>query len=287
MNRIRVAIIGSGNIGTDLLLKCIRVDYMDVVVFVGRRDDSPGIILAKENNIKTSIDGINFFINNRNICDVVFECTSADDARLHYPIFKEQGIKVIDLTPAKLGDLCVPEINGDLILTNDNVNMITCGGQASLPILDIISKYTNDIEYIEVVSQIASDSAGMATRINIDNYINTTSDAITKFTGCANNKVILNLNPAIPQVDMQTTIFIQSKNIDASKIDIEIKNRVNDLKKYIPLYEIVIPPMINDNGIFVIGVRVRGLGDYLPEYAGNLDIINCAAIKITEGLIND
>ncbi len=287
MNKIRVAIIGSGNIGTDLLLKCIRVDYMDVVVFVGRRDDSPGIILAKENNIKTSIDGINFFINNRNICDVVFECTSADDARLHYPIFKEQGIKVIDLTPAKLGDLCVPEINGDLILTNDNVNMITCGGQASLPILDIISKYTNDIEYIEVVSQIASDSAGMATRINIDNYINTTSDAITKFTGCANNKVILNLNPAIPQVDMQTTIFIQSKNIDASKIDIEIKNRVNDLKKYIPLYEIVIPPMINDNGIFVIGVRVRGLGDYLPEYAGNLDIINCAAIKITEGLIND
>lgn len=285
--KLKVAIIGSGNIGTDLLLKCLRINYMDVVAFVGRREDSPGIILAKENNINTSIDGINYFIKNKNICDVVFECTSADDAIKHNLVFKEQGIKVIDLTPAKLGDLCVPEINSELILTNDNVNMITCGGQASLPILDIISKYTTNIEYIEVVSQIASDSAGMATRINIDNYINTTSDAITKFTGCANNKVILNLNPAIPQVDMQTTIFIQSKNIDASKIDIEIKNRVNDLKKYIPLYEIVIPPMINDNGIFVIGVRVRGLGDYLPEYAGNLDIINCAAIKITEGLIND
>ena len=285
--KLRVAIIGSGNIGTDLLLKCLRIDYMEVVAFVGRRDDSPGIIIAKQNNIQTSIDGIGFFIDNRNICDVVFECTSADDAIKHNLIFKEQGIKVIDLTPAKLGELCVPEINGDLILTNDNVNMITCGGQASLPILDIISKYTNDIEYIEVVSQIASDSAGMATRINIDNYINTTSDAITKFTGCSNNKVILNLNPAIPQVDMQTTIFIQSKNIDVDKVNNEINIRVNALRKYIPFYEIAIPPMINDSGIFVIGVRVKGLGDYLPEYAGNLDIINCAAIKITERLPND
>jgi acetaldehyde dehydrogenase len=202
----------------------------------------------------------------------------------HAPIFKSLNIKVIDLTPAKVGDMCVPDVNSDLILKNDNVNMITCGGQASMPMLHLISKRCKGLEYIEIVSQIASKSAGMATRINVDNYIKTTKKAITKFTGCENTKVIINLNPAEPCVDMQTTIFIKTKHIDFTGLTEEINEKIEELKTYIPYYELMLPPTLNDNGVVVMSIKVKGAGDYLPEYAGNLDIINCAAIKVTEKL---
>jgi acetaldehyde dehydrogenase len=135
------------------------------------------------------------------------------------------------------------------------------------------------------VSQIASNSAGMATRVNIDSYIQTTQNAITKFTGCSNNKVILNLNPAIPHVDMQTTMFVKTKEIDFDKLNYQILDKIEELKTYVPYYELVLPPTMNENGIVVMSIKVKGTGDYLPEYAGNLDIINCAAIKLTERLI--
>jgi acetaldehyde dehydrogenase len=193
MKKIRVAIIGTGNIGTDLLLKSLKKDFIQVVAFVGRRLDSPTIKLAIDKGIFVSDKGIKYFIDNPNACDVVFDCTNAIDALEHSIVFRQQGIRVIDLTPSKVGKLCVPDINGDLILNTDNINMITCGGQASIPMLRLLSNRCTGIEYIEVVSQISSKSAGMATRINIDEYINTTRNAITQFTGCANTKVILNL----------------------------------------------------------------------------------------------
>ena len=282
--KIKVAIIGTGNIGTDLLLKSLKTDFIDLVAFVGRRLDSDTMQIAKSKKITISDQGINYFINNPKCCDVVYDCTNADDAREHAKVFKEQGIKVIDLTPAKVGDMCVPDINADLILTDDNVNMITCGGQASIPMLHLISKRCKGLEYVEIVSQIASKSAGMATRINIDNYIKTTKKAITKFTGCKNTKVILNLNPAEPCVDMQTTLFVKTKHVDLIGLTEEINEKIEELKTYIPHYELMLPPTLNDNGIVVMSIKVKGEGDYLPEYAGNLDIINCAAIKITEKL---
>ena len=285
--KIKVGILGTGNIGTDLMLKSIKTDFIELVVFVGRRLDSEGIRLAKTNGILVSDMGIDYFINNPKCCDVVYDCTNATDAKKHAKVFKEQGIKVIDLTPSKVGDMCVPDINADIILTDDNVNMITCGGQASIPILNLISKNSLSLDYIEVVSQISSKSAGMATRINIDNYITTTQNAITKFTGCKNNKVILNLNPAEPCVDMQTTIFVKSKHINLNNLTDEINTKIEELKTYIPHYELVLPPTVNNNGIVVLSVKVRGTGDYLPEYAGNLDIINCAAIKITQKIFEN
>ena len=175
---IKAGIIGTGNIGTDLLLKLRKTDFITPVIFAGRRMESKGIKLAQELNIAVTDKGIQYFINNPNCCDVVYDCTSAKDAKEHAKIFAKQGIKVIDLTPAKVGDLCVPNINPKIIQNNGNVNMITCGGQASTPLLNVISKHCSGLDYIEVVSQIASDSAGMATRINIDNYINTTEKAI-------------------------------------------------------------------------------------------------------------
>jgi acetaldehyde dehydrogenase len=280
---IKAGIIGTGNIGTDLLLKILKTEYIFPVIFAGRRMESDGIRIAIEKNVKVTDTGINYFINNPKCCDVVYDCTTAADAIEHAKVFKAQGIKVIDLTPAKIGPLCVPSINPEIILKESNVNMITCGGQASMPILNLISKYCDNLEYIEVVSQIASKSAGMATRINIDSYIHTTEKAITEFTGCNNCKVILNLNPAEPCVDMQTTMFIKFKTIDFSSLVKEIYKKVEDLKIYIPGYELVLPPVINDD-VLVLSIKVKGSGDYLPKYAGNLDIINCAAIQITKNL---
>ena len=280
---IKAGIIGTGNIGTDLLLKLINTDFIEPVIFAGRRMSSNGIKLAQEKGIPVTDKGIDYFIENYCVADIIYDCTNAIDAKQHAKVFKKQGVKVIDLTPAKVGDLCVPTINPEAIKTKGNVNMITCGGQASTPLLNVISKHCN-LEYIEVVSQIASDSAGMATRLNIDNYIHTTERAITEFTGCNNCKVILNLNPAIPQVDMQTTLFIKAKNIKFSSLNKDIYKTIKNLKEYIPHYELVMPPTIN-NDILVLSIRVKGTGDYLPEYAGNLDIINCAAIEISKNLL--
>jgi len=257
---IKAGIIGTGNIGTDLLLKLLKTDFITPVIFAGRRMESKGIQLAQEKNIKVTDKGINYFIDNPNCCDVVYDCTNAMDAQNHAKIFEEQGIKVIDLTPAKVGDLCVPNINPEAIKTRGNVNMITCGGQASTPLLNVISKHCEDLEYIEIVSQIASDSAGMATRLNIDNYIH------------------------IPQVDMQTTLFIKAGDIKFTELNKDIYKTIKRLQEYIPHYELIMPPTIN-NDILVLSIRVKGTGDYLPEYAGNLDIINCAAIEISKNLL--
>ena len=245
--------------------------------------ESNGIKVAQQKGINVTDKGIKYFIDNPKCCDVVYDCTSASDAKEHAKIFAQQGIKVIDLTPAKVGDLCVPNINPKIIQNKGNVNMITCGGQASTPLLNVISKYCTDLDYIEVVSQIASDSAGMATRLNIDNYIHTTERAIKEFTDCKDCKVILNLNPAIPQVDMQTTMFVKASNIDFTPLVKDIYETIKKLQKYIPYYELVMPPVINDD-VLVLSIKVKGSGDYLPEYAGNLDIINCAAIEITKHL---
>lgn len=281
---IRVGILGTGNIGTDLLLKVLRTDFLTPVIFSGRRMDSDGIRIAQQHNVPVTDLGINYFIQNPNVCDVVFDCTNAIDAIEHAKVFEKQGIRVVDLTPAKVGELCVPSINGNVINTNTNVNMITCGGQASLPLLNLIALNCKSLEYVEVVSQIASKSAGMATRINVDNYIQTTETAIKKFTNARDCKVILNLNPAKPCVDMQTTMFIKFTDLDYESLSEQIYRKIKELRMYIPFYELTIPPVINDD-ILVLSIKVKGVGDYLPEYAGNLDIINCAAIEITKRLV--
>jgi len=281
----KIGILGTGNIGTDLLIKLIKLGYKDIA-FVGRRENSEGIQKAFSLGVNSSTEGIDYFKKNTNY-DVVFDCTNAFDAIEHYSILSKLNIKVIDLTPAKIGHICVPTINGDDIQKYDNINMITCGGQASLPMINAICQDIEDVLYIEVVSQIASKSAGMSTRINIDNYIETTKYAIRKFSNTQDCKVILNINPAIPCVDMQTTIFIKIKdlsNINFENIVDNVYKRLKLIKEYVPYYELVMPPMINENDILMLSVKVKGTGDYLPSYSGNLDIINCAAIKVLENL---
>ena len=281
MQKLRVAILGSGNIGTDLLIKVQRSNSLECVLFIGRNLASPGMAKAIALGVKVSDESIGAILKNPDTVDLVFDATSAKDAKVHWGILDKLGKIVIDLTPAKLGLLCIPAVNLEEVLKYRNVNMITCGGQASIPLVYIISNTQRNVEYIEVVSSIASKSAGPATRLNLDEYIDTTENGIKYFSGVSRTKAILNLNPANPCIDMQTTIFAQVENPDMDILISAVDTMVSKIQKYVPGYSLLVPP-IYENGRIAIMVKVQGLGDYLPKYAGNLDIINCAAIAVAE-----
>lgn len=281
MKKYKVAIIGSGNIGTDLLVKVQRSPYLECVAFVGRSLNSPGMAKAMELGVSYSDKSIQYIVDNASAIDLVFDATSAKDHQKHAPIFKELGLQVIDLTPAKIGPMAVPAVNLVDSIKESNINMVTCGGQASLPIAYAIGQVHKDVEYIEVVSSIASKSAGPATRLNLDEYVATTETGVRLFSGAKKAKAILNLNPAVPCIDMQTTVFAKVDNPDMDRIGVEVREIVEKVKAYVPGYKVIVEPLY-ENGRIVVMVRVRGLGDYLPEYAGNLDIINCAAIALAE-----
>ena len=279
--KLKVAIIGSGNIGTDLLIKVLRSPYLECGAFIGRNLSSSGMMKALSLGVSVSAEGINYIVNNPDCCDIVFDATSAKSHIEHAPVLRKLNKRVIDMTPAKIGLMSVPSVNLADCLSEFNVNMVTCGGQASIPVAYAIGQTQTDVDYVEVVSSIASRSAGPATRQNLDEYIKTTEDGLTEFSGAARTKAILNLNPAEPCVDMQTTIFAKVSNPDIPKLTERLSQLVQDVQKYVPGYKVILGPIL-DNGRIVVMVRVQGLGDYLPAYAGNLDIINCAAIAMAE-----
>ncbi len=281
MSKLRVAILGSGNIGTDLLIKIQRSSYLECVLFIGRNLSSPGMAKAISLGVKVSDQSINAIVKDPDCCDLVFDATSAKDAFHHWAILKELGKIVVDMTPAKLGGLSIPAVNLEDSITNQNVNMVTCGGQASIPIAYLIGQTHTDVEYIEVVSSISSRSAGPATRLNLDEYIDTTEEGVRQFSGAKRTKAILNLNPADPCIDMQTTIFAKVKNPDIEGLTKAVKAMVKKINTYVPGYQLLVGPIYENNRIVVM-VKAQGLGDYLPKYAGNLDIINCAAIAVAE-----
>jgi acetaldehyde dehydrogenase len=231
--------------------------------------------------VKVSDESIQAIEKNPDAIDLVFDATSARDAKYHWDILEKLGKIVIDMTPAKLGELCIPAVNLKEAVKQRNINMITCGGQASIPMAYVIGKTQTNVDYIEVVSSIASRSAGPATRLNIDEYIDTTEMGLSIFSKVKKTKAILNLNPADPCIDMQTTIFAQVKDPNMDTLQREVNIMVEIIQEYVPGYSLLVAP-IYENGRIVIMVKAQGLGDYLPKYAGNLDIINCAAIAVAE-----
>jgi acetaldehyde dehydrogenase (acetylating) len=281
MKKIKIGILGSGNIGTDLLVKVIRSEFLECSMFVGRHLNSAGMKKASSLGVRVSDQSIEAFKKNPELFDIVFDATSAHFHKLHAPIFKQLNIKAIDMTPSQVGELYVPAININEDLNSDNINMITCGGQASIPIAYALKKVEPSIDYIETVSSIASRSAGPGTRANLDEYIFNTEKGLREFTSCDSVKAILNLNPAIPCIDMQTTIFAKAESCDVEALRLAVESMAETIRSYVPGYKVVVPPVFEKNRIMVM-VRVQGLGDYLPEYAGNLDIINCAAIAVAE-----
>lgn len=281
MKKIKVAIIGTGNIGTDLLMKIQRSLYLECSLFTGRNFLSPGMLKASALGIKISDRGIDSIIEDPSICDIVFDATSALNHFEHAPILKKLNKFVIDMTPAKIGIQCIPAVNLDEAIKSDNVNMITCGGQASIPLAYAISKAQPNLEYVETISTIASRSAGPGTRINIDEYISATEKGLKDFTKIKETKAMINLNPGNPAVDMQTTVIVEVENPNLEQIKFEINKIVTLIQQYVPGYEVIVEPTY-DNGVLLTTVKVIGLGDYLPKFAGNLDIINCAAIAVAE-----
>lgn len=283
INKLKIAIIGTGNIGTDLMVKVMRSEYLTCTFFAGRNFNSTGMKRANGLGVPISDRGIEAIVNEPTICDVVFDCTSAHAHIEHWAILNALGKTVIDMTPAKLGELCVPAINAEECLATGarNINMITCGGQSSIPIAYAISQVHHNIDYIEVASSIASRSAGPATRHNLDEYIDTTQEALKTLTGAKRSKAILILNPANPPIDMQTTIYAKIADPDLPAIQASVAAMVEKLKQYVPGYQLIVPP-IAEGGKVIVTIKVIGAGDYLPQYAGNLDIINCAGIAMAE-----
>ena len=281
MEKVKVAVLGSGNIGTDLLIKILRSDYLDCSLFIGRNLSSRGMSKALSLGVDVSDQGIDAIIRNPGCCAIVFDCTSAMSHQSHAKILSDLNIIAIDLTPAKLGPFCIPAINLGDSVDNSNVNMITCGGQASIPLAYVIGQTQREVNYIEVVSTIASKSAGPATRLNLDEYLDTTEQGIRMFSHCPNVKAILNLNPAEPCIDMQTTVYARVAEPDMDALKKGVDEMVERIQRYVPGYQLIVPPTFENNRI-IMTVRVKGMGDFLPSYAGNLDIINCAAIAVAE-----
>jgi acetaldehyde dehydrogenase (acetylating) len=281
VNKVKVAILGSGNIGTDLLIKVLRSPVLECGLFVGRNYSSKGMVKAIGLGVPVSDKSIEAIIHSPEKSEIVLDATSAVDHIRHWDILKKTGKMVIDLTPSNIGKMCVPVINLKESLDQNNINVVTCGGQASTPLAYVIGQTHKDVEYIEVVSTIASRSAGPATRRNVDEYIEITEKAILTFSNCKNAKAILNLNPAKPDINMQTTIFALINNPNMNLLIQEITKMVDCVKQYVPGYNLVVPPVC-EGGRVTITVRVQGSGDYLPKFAGNLDIVNCAALAFAE-----
>lgn len=279
--KIRVAIIGTGNIGTDLLVKIQRSKILKCSLFAGQHSDSPGITRARAMGVPVSDESISAIVKRPGCCDIVFDATNASSHVIHAPILKRLKKFTIDMTPSKIGKLCVPLINLGECLSSWNVNMISCGGQANIPLIAAIRFIHPEMEYVEVVSSIASKSAGIGTRHNIDEYTQTTSDAIVTITGISRAKTIIILNPAEPPILMHNTIYAKIEKPRMEKIVAAIHRMTQELQKYVPGFHIMLEPTF-ESGRVIMMSEVVGRGDFLPVYAGNLDIINSAALVVAE-----
>jgi acetaldehyde dehydrogenase len=281
MRKLKIAIIGTGNIGSDLLVKIQRNSHLECTLFTGRNMNSKGMQFAKEMGVPVSDKSIQAIEKDPSICDIVIDATTAKSHRHNAPILKKLNKFTIDLTPSQIGEMCIPAINGTECLEYDNINMITCGGQAMVPIAYAISKVCPDVKYFEIISSIASKSAGSGTRENIDEFTQTTKKALLKFTTAPEAKVIIILNPAEPPITMHNTLYALIDNPNIKIITEAVNMMATELKKYVAGYKIWMDPVL-EYGRIVTMIKVEGLGDYLPVYSGNLDIITCAAINMAE-----
>lgn len=279
---MRAAIIGTGNIGIDLAEKILREDLLDLVAIAGRRADSPGLLRFEGRVPFLTAGGLAGLEPYFDDIDIFFDASSADSHRAHWEVLDKLGKYVVDLTPSRVGAAFVP---GVLNHENQpgkperNMSMVTCGGQASSPMSAALARHTEVVEYIEVSSSIASLSAGPATRANIDDYIRATENAAQLASGAKVAKAILVLNPVEPPTIMRTTVHVKGKLGDLSGIDGTVRDAVERVREYVPGYRLLVPPTRHAEDVLTVTVGVEGAGDYLPPFAGNLDIITAAAVK--------
>ncbi|CAL9672162.1 Acetaldehyde dehydrogenase [Streptomyces sp. enrichment culture] len=300
-DRVKVAVLGSGNIGTDLMIKVLRQsETLQMAVMAGIDPASEGLARARRLHVATTHEGMDGLVTMDEFADVriVFDATSAAAHAHHAELCRAHGKLIVDLTPAASGPLTIPAVNLEKHLAADDVNMVTCGGQATVPVAAAVSRVV-PVAYAEIVSSLSSRSAGPGTRANIDEFTETTSRALHEVAGAATAKAVIVLNPADPPVVMRNTVFCVVEDATAATlaaIEESVRQTVRDVQEYVPGYELVqdvqfdalrevwIPAL----GRHVTGtqvtcfLQVRGAGHYLPEYAGNLDIMTSAALRTAE-----
>lgn len=286
-SKVKAAILGSGNIGSDLMYKLLRQNgRMELSLLAGIDSRSEGLARARALGIDTSHDGIDAVLEDTE-CRIVFDATSAKAHMAHAPRLKEAGKIAIDLTPAAVGPYVVPPVNLGQHLGEMNVNLITCGGQATIPLVYAVNRVT-PVEYAEMVSTVSSVSAGPGTRQNIDEFTVTTSRGLEVIGGAKKGKAIIILNPADPPILMRNTIYLlpESDDLDEKAAFDSVDKMVGEVQAYVPGYRLKSPPVIDkrptpwgNKPVIVILLEVEGAGDFLPSYAGNLDIMTAAACR--------
>jgi acetaldehyde dehydrogenase len=292
MTKKTAAIVGSGNIGTDLMCKLLRSDVIEPRWMVGVDPDSEGLKRAADLGLVATPEGVDWLLKQDELPDLVFEATSAYVHREYAPRYEEAGIRAIDLTPAAVGPAVIPPVNGDEHLDKMNVNMITCGGQATIPMVAAVSRAV-PVSYAEIVASVSSVSAGPGTRQNIDEFTRTTSRGIETIGGAQVGKAIIILNPAEPPMIMRDTIFcaVAPSAYDESQDAIResIHQMVADVQRYVPGYRLLQDPQIDppsdytkNRTLVSVFIEVEGAGDFLPPYSGNLDIMTAAATQVGE-----
>jgi len=281
--KVKVAVIGPGNIGSDLMYKVMRSRHLEMVLMAGIVE-SEGIQRARSLGIKTSLDGVHAVVSDESV-RIVFDATSARAHLVAAPLLKEAGKLTFDLTPAAIGPYVVPSVNLDAVRGEPNLNMVTCGGQATVPIVNAIHRAAGAI-YAEIVACIASKSAGPGTRQNIDEFTQTTARALTKVGGAKEGKALIVLNPAEPPMMMTNTIYVEVEDPDERAIAAAVGARVREIQEYVPGYRVRVPPIVDGNRVTTI-IEVEGAGDFLPTYSGNLDIMNSAAVAAAERLAQE
>ena len=294
---LRCAIVGSGNIGTDLMYKMLRSDTLELVALVGIDPESDGLARAKDNGIEAPHSGPQWVLDNAADIDMVFDATSAYVHMRHHADYASAGITAIDLTPAARGPKVIPPVNLYEHLDAPNINMVTCGGQATTPMVYAIRRVIESLPYAEMVSTVASRSAGPGTRQNIDEFTKTTSTALREIGGATKSKAIIILNPAEPPILMRNTVFAGlPEGSDHEAVLDSVHEMVDEVARYVPGYRLKNPPVVETGPFFTPGgevphravvlLEVEGAGDYLPTYAGNLDIMTAAAMRVGEAIAN-
>ncbi len=281
MEKIKVAVIGPGNIGSDLMYKIMRNPYLEMALMAGIVE-SEGIRRAAGLGIPVSTEGVAAVVRNPEI-RIAFDATSASaHERINAPALAGAGIVAIDLTPAAVAPYCVPCVNLEQLVDAKNINMVTCGGQATIPVIHAIHRVAG-AEYAEIVAAISSRSAGPGTRANMDEFTQTTSRAIETVGKAQTGKAIIVLNPADPPIDMTDTVLVRVRDtgVPFEAIRDSILDTVEQVRRYVPGYRLRVPPQMDGDKVSVV-IQVRGQGDFLPTFAGNLDIINAAAIAAAE-----
>ena len=283
--KIKCALIGPGNIGTDLLMKLQRSEFLEPVWMVGIDPESDGLKRAREMGIKTTAEGVDGLLPHvlTDQVQIAFDATSAYVHAENSRKLNELGVLMIDLTPAAIGPFCVPPVNLKSMLAAQtmNVNMVTCGGQATIPMIAAISR-VQEVAYGEIVAMASSRSVGPGTRKNIDEFTRTTANGIEKVGGAKKGKAIIVVNPAEPPLMMRDTVHCLT--VDAPKVDeinASVQAMLAEVQRYVPGYRLVNGPVFDGNRVSIF-LEVEGLGDYLPKYAGNLDIMTAAAARTAE-----